>query len=130
KAGKEAYVDPVIAEGGYRFTVRVGRPRDVEAAKSGTKLAKGSFRCILSGSPFRYSYIDDEANSGRMGARLMAVIADGDRGRLYLPPTAESEATARSARPTWKPDAPSRGTWASNAQGRRYGFVTFGDYFT
>ena len=24
----------------------------------------------------------------------------------------------------------SRGTWASNAQGRRYGFGTFGDYFT
>ena len=34
---------------------------------------------------------------------------------MYLPP---------------KPDVPSRGTWASNAQGRRYGFRTFGDYFT
>ena len=32
--------------------------------------------------------------------------------------------------PRWKPDTPSRGTWASNAQGRRYGFRTFGDYFT
>ncbi len=37
---------------------------------------------------------------------------------------------AQAAMPTWKPDAPSRGTWASNAQGRRYGFRTFGDYFT
>jgi putative DNA methylase len=40
------------------------------------------------------------------------------------------EAVARMAQPTWKPDAPSRGTWASNAQGRRYGFRMFGDYFT
>ena len=40
------------------------------------------------------------------------------------------EAVARKAKPTWKPDAPSRGTWASNAQGRYYGFRTFGDYFT
>ena len=36
----------------------------------------------------------------------------------------------RKAQATWKPDVPSRGTWASNAQGRRYGFRTFGDYFT
>ena len=81
---------------------------------------------------FRYEYIDDEANAGRMGERLMAIVAEGQRGRLYLSPTDEMEAVARSARPTWKPDAPSRGTWASNAQGRRYGFrlPTFGDYFT
>ena len=60
----------------------------------------------------------------------MAIVAEGERGRIYLPPTEELEAIARSAEPTWKPDAPSRGTWASNAQGRRYGFRTFGDYFT
>jgi hypothetical protein len=27
KAGKEAYVEPVIEGGGYRFTVKVGKPR-------------------------------------------------------------------------------------------------------
>ena len=42
----------------------------------------------------------------------------------------EAETAARSAEPVWKPDTPSRGTWAGNAQGRRYGFETFGDYFT
>ena len=36
KAGKEAYVEPVIENGGYRFTVKVGKPKDAEAAKSGT----------------------------------------------------------------------------------------------
>ena len=38
KAGKEAYVEPVIENGGYRFTVKVGKPKDAEAAKKGTKL--------------------------------------------------------------------------------------------
>ena len=38
KAGKEAYVEPVIEDGGYRFTVKVGKPKDAEAAKNGTKL--------------------------------------------------------------------------------------------
>jgi putative DNA methylase len=28
----------VIEEGGYRFTVKVGKPTDAEAAKNGTKL--------------------------------------------------------------------------------------------
>jgi putative DNA methylase len=128
--GKEAYVEPVIEKDGYRFTVKVGKPKDAEAAKQGTKLSQGTFSCLMSGVPFRYSYIDDEANADRMGERLMAIVAQGDRGRVYLDPTDEHDAIVRSARPTWKPDTPSRGTWASNAQGRRYGFRTFGDYFT
>ncbi len=128
KKGKEAYVEPVVDTDGWRFIVKVGPPP--ESAKAGTKLSRGAFRCLMSDVPIQYSYIDDEANAGRMGARLMAVVAQGDRTRLYLPPTEEAVAVARSATPEWKPDTASRGTWASNAQGRRYGFRTFGDYFT
>jgi putative DNA methylase len=48
KAGKEAYVEPVIEDGGYRFTVRVGKPKDAEKAKSGTKLSRGAnFECLM-----------------------------------------------------------------------------------
>ena len=130
KKGKEAYVEPVIEDCRYRFTVKVGKPKDADTAKAGTKLSRGSFRCLISNVPIAYKYIDDEANAGRMGERLMAIVVAGDRERVYLPPADEMEKIARSARPTWKPDAPSRGTWASNAQGRRYGFSTFGDYFT
>lgn len=130
KPGKETYVDPVIDGDSYTFTIKVGRPTDPALTISGTKLARGSFRCIMSGVPIRYEYVDNEANAGRMGERLMAVVAEGHRGRVYLPPTEAMDRIARSAEPLWKPDAPSRGTWASNAQGRRYGFETFGDYFT
>lgn len=130
KAGKETYVDPVIEGHGYRFIVRVGKPADGAGAKMGTKLSQGSFRCLMSNAPFRYAYIDDEANAGRMGARLIAMVASGQRERVYLSPTPEMEAIALTAQPTWKPDVASRGTWASNAQGLRYGFRTFGDYFT
>ncbi len=130
KRGREAYVEPVIEGHRFRFTVKVGKPKNPNAAKAGTKLSRGSFRCLLSGVPIRYEYIDDEANAGRTYDRLMAIVAEGDRERVYLSPTSLAEAIARNAKPTWKPDAPSRGTWASNAQGRRYGFRTFGDYFT
>jgi putative DNA methylase len=130
KAGKEAYVEPVMEGSGYRFTVKLGTPKDTEATANGTRLSGGSFRCLVSGVPIPYEYIDDEANANRMGVRLMAIIAEGERGRAYLSPSETMAALLREAKPTWKPDAPSRGTWASNAQGRRYGFRTFGDYFT
>ena len=130
KKGKEAWVEPIVEGREYRFEVRVGPPPDVEAAKAGTKISRGNFRCLISDTPIPYAYIDDEANAGRMGARLMAVVAQGDRQRVYLPAQPSMDAVARSAAPSWKPDLPSRGTWASNAQGRRYGFQTFGDYFT
>ena len=130
KKGREVYVEPLIDGREYRFTVKTGTPSDTEAAKAGTKVSRGAFRCLMSSVPINYSYIDDEANAGRMGARLMAIVVQGVRKRLYLSPTDRAVAVARSAVPEWKPDAPSRGTWASNAQGRRYGFHTFGDYFT
>jgi putative DNA methylase len=130
KAGKEAYVEPVVEGGRYFFKVKMGKPKDKEAVENGTKYSQGSFRCLISNVPIRYEYIDDEANAGRIGARLMAIVAESHRGRVYLPPTEEMERIGSKAQPTWKPDAPSRGTWASNAQGRLYGFRTFGDYFT
>src|ERR1700730_5841928 len=52
RAGKEAYVEPVIEGDARRFTVKTGKPRDTEAAKNGTKLARGAnFRCLMSDTP-------------------------------------------------------------------------------
>jgi putative DNA methylase len=128
KEGKEAYVLPLIDGDRYSFQVKLGKPPT--EAKEGTRIARGSFKCLLSNTPFTYGYIDDEANAGRMNSRLMAIVAEGDHGRVYLEPTKLMEAIPKKATPVWKPDTPCRGTWASNAQGRIYGFKTFGDYFT
>ena len=63
-AGKETYVEPVIEGGGYRFTVRVGKPKDAEAARNGTKLSRGAnFRCVMSGSPIGGDYIKSEGKA-------------------------------------------------------------------
>ena len=112
----------------YRFTVKVGTPP--ESARAGTKVSQGAFRCLFSDTPIKYAYVDDEANAGRMNARLMAIVAEGVRGRIYLSPTPEHELTAKRAHPSWKPETACRGAFASNAQGRIYGFKVFGDYFT
>jgi putative DNA methylase len=130
KAGKEAYVEPVIEDGGYRFTVKVGKPKDAEAAKNGTKLSRGAnFQCLMSGTPMAGEHIYGEANAGRMGARLMAIVAEGDRGRVYLAPTPEHVAVALDAKPEWKPDVamPENPRWFSPPL---YGLKTYGDLFT
>lgn len=130
KPGKEAYVEPVIEGGEYRFTVKVGKPKDAERAKNGTKLSRGAnFECLMSGAPIASDHIYGEAQAGRMGARLMAIVAEGQRGRVYLASTSEHEAVARKAKPDWKPDVamPNNPRCFSPPL---YGLTTFGDLFT
>jgi putative DNA methylase len=130
KAGKEAYVEPLIEGRGYRFLVKVGSPKDSEKAKSGTKLSRGAnFECLMSGTPIAGDYIKGEGRAGRIGARLMAIVAEGDRGRIYLAPTPEQEASALKAKPEWRPEASlpddPRNFWTV-----QYGLTTYGDLFT
>ena len=131
KKGKEAYVEPVIEGRGYRFAVKVGTPEDVDAAKRGTKSGgSGSpFLCLMSGTPMPFDYLRSEAKSGRMGARLMAIVAEGDQGRVYLTPTSEHEAIAEEAKPKWTPDTnlPER---ALGFRIQEYGMNKWRDLFT
>jgi putative DNA methylase len=128
--GKEAYVEPVIENGGYRFTVKIGKPKDTEAAKNGTKLSRGAnFRCLMSDAPISGDYVKAEGKAARIGTRLMAIVAEGERSRIYLPPTPEMEDIARAAQPTWEPETAlpddPRNFWTV-----QYGLTTFGDLFT
>ena len=130
KKGKESYVEPVIEGREYRFTVKVGTPSDAAGAKAGTKLSRGAnFRCLMSGAPIAGDYIKAEGMAGRMGARLMAIVAEGERARVYLVPTEEQEVKASQAKPEWMPQVsvPERLT-GGTCYG--YGLTTFGDLFT
>jgi len=129
KPGKEAYVEPVIEGGDYRFVVKVGKPKDSDAVLAGTKLARGAnFRCVMSGTPIAGDHIKSEGMAGRMGARLMAIVAEGERGRVYLSPTPEQEKTPLKVKPEWKPDQSlpndPRNFWTV-----QYGLATYGDLF-
>ena len=96
----------------------------------GTKLGRGAnFRCLMSDAPIPGDYIKAEGKAGRMGARLMAIVAEGDRGRVYLAPTPEHEERAREADPGWRPDGdvPARLTGGTCVP---YGLTTWGDLFT
>ena len=94
----------MIEGGDYRFTVMAGMPP--ESAKNGTKSgSSGSpFLCLMSGVPMPFDYLRSEAKASRMGTRLMAVVADGDRSRIYLEPTEEQEDIALRAMPWDTPE--------------------------
>ncbi|TQE99104.1 MAG: DUF1156 domain-containing protein [Spiribacter salinus] len=130
KKGKEAYVDLVVEGDSYRFEAKVGKPADIEAAKAGTTAGKRkAFRCLLSDSPVDYNHIRSEGKAGRIGERLMAVVCEGDSGRVYLSPTDEMETVARRARPEWQPNTPLPDN-TRDFKTPNYGLTTYGDLFT
>jgi putative DNA methylase len=141
KAEKEVIVRPLVDRAMMTWDFEIDDKPSVDAvriARKGTKAARATFSCLLTGTPIKGEYIDSEAQAGRMSERLMAIVVDGRLGRIYLPPTSEQAATALAANKIVTeqgdemnlPTEKCRGTFASNAQGRRYKFQTFADYYT
>ena len=130
KKGKEAYVEPVIEGSGYRFTVKVGPPGNAGVPPAqGTKLGRGAnFRCLMSDTPIAGDHIKAEGKAGRMGARLISIVMEGDRRRVYLAPTSEHEERAREAEPEWLPENDLIGKCRDQLP--LYGMNNFADLFT
>jgi len=140
KPGKEAYVQPVLEGGGYRFAVKAGKPKDADAARNGTRAGKAQdFLCLMSGVPISRSYIRQEGKARRLGATLIAIVAEGERGRIYLPAVKEHEDLAlgigsvpdvTDARATFlSPTTPTR-AMITGGVCSAYGLSTYGDLFT
>src|SRR5690606_24845701 len=100
-----------------------------DLVKAGTKTGRATFRCLLTGDTIKDDYIKAQGKAGRMGERLVAIVADAGRGRVYLPATDEHEEIARRATPEWKPEGsvPERLTGGTCAP---YGLAQWGDLFT
>jgi len=132
KKGKEAYVEPILENGEYRFEVRVGKPpaEQREYTDSGTKTGRGAnFLCLLSQVPVEGTHVKASGMAGDLDSTLMAVVCEGKKGRVYLPPTKEIENIAREAVPNWKPEQKlnhdPRAIWTPP-----YGLAHYSDLFT
>jgi putative DNA methylase len=135
RPGKEAIVKPVVDRVRMTWAFEIDHSPDADAlkaAKNGTKAARGAnFTCLLTGAAIDDTYVKAEAVAGRMSAVLMAIVAEGNRNRVYLAPNAEHAKVAASAK---SPDIPEvdqplpndpRNFWTVS-----YGLDTFAKLFT
>jgi len=101
KAEKKVWVEPIVDQKSftYRFEIRTGSGQP----RSGTVGRNGGV-CLLTGSPMPLEYVRSEGKAGRIGARLMVIVAEGRGGRTYLQPNDEHERIAKSAEPSNVPD--------------------------
>ena len=83
-----------------------GRARRRSTAKQGTKLGRrGEFSMCDVRVPISGRISASEGKAGRMGARMMAIVAKGDRGRVYLEPTRGTrQRLAQAVEPAWRPE--------------------------
>ncbi len=148
---KQAWVEPVLNHDSrtVSFAVRTGVPSATLAKEIALgscfvsnqgKKTKAMFKCIHCNIGIaKGDYIDEEANKGLMSVIPLATVVEGRNARIYLPVDDEQMQTILENSLQWLsnstnsqklPTQPARGTFASNAQGRIYGFKTFADYFT
>ena len=126
KTGSRAWVEPEVnrASGTYRFVVRTGSG----AVPDGTVARKGG-RCLVTGTPMPFTHIRAEGKAGRMGMCLMAVVSEGEKGRVYFSPVECHRDIAFSAGPKDKPSG-SISHWPGRTNVVEYGMTTFADLFT
>lgn len=98
KKKSETYVSATVENGNVCYTV-VRSPDGPSADNDGTIGRRGGF-AIGDGTPLSLDYVRKEAQAGRMGRHLIAVIAEGVRGRVFLSPDEVQIRSAEAPRPS------------------------------
>ena len=129
RQGNKAWVEPVVNKTNktVQFEVKTGDgvPPDP------TKIGRGArFRCLVCHQDSPEEYIKNKSMEGRIDAQLMAIVAEGQNGQIYLPPSEEHEKIAKSAKPEWAPEIEMNRDTSTLVSGRGYGFFTWADLFT
>ncbi len=129
KPNNPHWTKPVVDRGtkSVSFVVqdsREGIPLESTVVRGG----KGAV-CLACNGAVPHAYIREQARAGSMGAVMTAIVAEGDRKRLFLSPTDEHVGAALSAKPRWRPG----GRLPEQALGfrvQRYGFTHWSQLFT
>ena len=127
KKGKEAWVKPIPVDGGVRFEVQNGKcPKEYESYKTGRG---ASFKCPCCGEITTDHYVKQEGKAHHIGSQLIAIVAEGKKGRIYLSPNEEHELTAIVPRPEDTPSGtlPNNPRWFSPPA---FGMDCYEDLFT
>lgn len=127
KKGKEAWIEPVVNGGSFNFLVHQGVcPPD----KTTNKASRGAvFTCPHCGTVTTDVYVKTEGRDNRINATLMAVIAEGRNGRIYISPDEEQNEISNVPKPMSYPhgELPDNARWFSPPI---FGMSHFSDLFT
>ncbi len=126
KKNRQAWVEPIIDRQAktVRFEVKTGNGEPPD----GTVNRRGA-TCIVCETPAKFPYIREQGRAGHMSRKLMAIVADGSSGRVYVTPDNYHVQVAESETPEWRPE----NTLPDNPRDFKtpnYGMLTFGDLFT
>ena len=127
KKGKEAWVKATVVDGRVQYEVQ----HNADGPKGdadGTVNRRGAVS-IADGTPIDFKYIRAESRAGRMGTHLIAVVADGGKGRVYVSPNEKHTSVAQVPRPD---DVPTGDVfdWPGRINVYRYGMTEWADLFT
>lgn len=126
KKGSEAHIRPIIE--GDHITYAVEYDGKVPAAPKNSRGA--NFQCIKCGENASGKYVRQEAQAGKLGCSLMAIVAEGERGRIYVSPNSEHAMIAAQSNPAWKPEQLVTTPCHDVDRLPMYGMPTWGDAFT
>ena len=122
KKGKEAYIEPEFHDGTFSCIIKTGKHNE-----TGTVSRKGAV-CPCCGSTVGFPYIREEGKAQRLGQKLMAIVAEGANGRIYLPADETHIAAAKVERPLDVPNAALPNN-PRDFKTPNYGMKTFADLF-
>ncbi len=126
KKDRPTFLHPVVEAGQVRYEIRTDKAGPSPPPKQGRG---AKFACEVCRDIADDAYVKREAMAGRMGQRLLAVVAEGNRQRVYVEATPEQDAVARVEAPQGVPREllaiDPRNIWCVN-----YGLATFADLFT
>ncbi|MFJ2176602.1 DUF1156 domain-containing protein [Streptomyces sp. NPDC087851] len=136
KKGKEAYVVPKVADGaatlgGRRVEFTIGHdPKQGPSKLNDGTMARSAAHCVACATTVELKYIREEAKRAGLDSVLMAIVAEGQRQRIYLAPTPEHQKAAQVPQPDAVPDqlVPTRNHDVDRLP--MYGMPTWADAFT
>ena len=103
KKGKEAYIVPTVIGDRVDYSIGHDPKRAPTKQDDGTISGRRGAVCVSCHSAISMDYIKNEGNHGLMGAQVCAVVVEGRRNRIYLPPNDAIVESARIERPTRVP---------------------------
>lgn len=87
KPGNETFIQPSFENGEFVFDIVRGRTDDPSI--TGGTFNRAGATSAADGTAIPLNYIKDYASRHGFGAMLMAVVADGPNGRMYVSPSSE-----------------------------------------